>query len=628
MLKISEAPHKHVDCGPETLDILRLQNHVLELIARRSPLIDVLSHICIQTELRVGNCLSSVMVLNPNNNRLKLIACPSFPEQARNDFDGVSPGEGNGSCGTAVFTQKPTFVEDVANDKRWDNAREVAKIHSVGACWSFPIIINGSIAGSFGLTSFEKRSPSLFQQNLLQVAAYLAGLAIDLSKAEKDLKQTQAKLFHNAHYDSLTQLPNRFSFENKLENYLNQLTTSSNKKTIAVLFIDLDDFKTINDAEGHAAGDRVLKLVAKRLRSLLPEDAMLSRFGGDEFAIVTSTENIKSTSTLVNKIANSFTYPLEQDDRNYYVSASIGITMAPNDGSNYEELIRKADTAMYHAKQIGRNCFYFYDESLTKKQQYKLLLETGLRKAIHTQELFIVYQPQFDSNFEMTGVEALLRWKSSFSGFINPEEFIAIAETAGLILPIGEKVLTEVCYQIKAWKEQGINIPRVSINLSAQQLKPDFVDFLKDLMAETDVTPNQLELEVTESTFIRHIENNETIINDISKLGISLAMDDFGTGYSSISLLKDLPIQTIKIDKSLVKDIVTEKNHRAIVQAILTMADSLNLEAIAEGVETQDQLDKLNQFGCNRFQGFLMGKPMSPESIANRLTGNSRATAQ
>ncbi len=426
------------------------------------------------------------------------------------------------------------------------------------------------------------------------------------------LKVSQDRLKHSVHHDLLTNLPNRFSFESYLKESLKSLT----KK--AVLLIDVDNFKAINDAQGHAVGDILLKQVAIRLLECVRSDDLVARLSGDKFLALLVYNESKDVKVLASRINQKLTQPYLINGRKYHSSASIGIALAPKDANEAGTLLKFADEAKYIAKDSGKNQYCFYTKKITHVLKTKLLLETSLRSSIKNNELYIVYQPKFDAAQKIVGVEALLRWQSSEHGFVLPSEFIPVAEESEFIVELGLWAIKNACRQVKEWHMQDENI-RLSVNISSLLMAPDFVDGLSKILKEEKFEPKLLELEVSESTLLKRIDDNREVLNRINDLGVSVSIDDFGTGYSSLADLRKLPIQTIKIDQSLVRNLPGNNNDQAIATAVIKMGHELGLGVAVEGIETAEQFAFLKAAGCDCFQGYLLGKPLPYDKFLSGL---------
>lgn len=426
------------------------------------------------------------------------------------------------------------------------------------------------------------------------------------------------------YYDILTDIPNRRLFINTLKN---EIIRSKDKETkIAVLFIDLDNFKEINDTLGHDYGDELLKTVAISIKESIKEGDLVSRVGGDEFFILMKDiEEYSNISVYCEELLRILNCEISIDNKHVYTSASIGITVFPDDGVTTSILLKNADTAMYSAKYNGKAKYHFFNKSMSEAVVRRVEIEKGLRRALEKNELEIYYQPQIDIiNNKVKGFEALLRWESRELGKVSPVEFIPIAELSGLIIPMGEWIIKTVYLQNNIWKNKGYLYDTIAINLSSIQLENDkFEETLKKLITETNVNPRFVELEITESILMKDFDKSVKLLTVIRDLGINIALDDFGTGYSSLSYLKQLPINTLKIDKSFIDNIVINERERAIVDGIIQLAQKIGLDVIAEGVETKEQIELLQSMGCNQIQGYYYSKPLPSSEIEEKFLKNT-----
>lgn len=443
------------------------------------------------------------------------------------------------------------------------------------------------------------------------------------------IKQSQEKLDHLGHHDALTDLPNRLLLNERMEQAVKH--AERHNSLLAVIFLDLDNFKHINDSLGHPVGDQLLREVARKLLLATRQDDTVARIGGDEFVLL--LEDIgkpENAGIAAQKLAAMFAEPFQLPEHSIRVTASLGICICPQDGKDPATLLRNADSAMYRAKEEGRNTYQFYTEELTRNAFERVLLENNLRQAIEEAQLRLLYQPQFDlQNGRIIGLEALLRWDHPELGTISPAKFIPLAEESGLIHPIGEWVLRTACRQGRRWQEQGLDFGRIAVNIAGPQLQRH--NLLKEVMAvldETQLETDRLELEVTEGFIMQQAESAITQLQALRDLGLTLAIDDFGTGYSSLSYLKQLPIHKLKIDQSFVRDIPKDHNDMAIADAIIAMGKSLGLTVIAEGVETQAQANFLKQAGCQEGQGFLYSKPVTAEVVEAMLSSDADRSTQ
>ena len=429
-------------------------------------------------------------------------------------------------------------------------------------------------------------------------------------------KRSEEKIIQLANYDNLTGLPNR----RLLMNFLSQAITLVGRRVLyaAVLFIDLDRFKLINDSLGHSAGDELLKEVSERLKKCVRLSDTIARLGGDEFIVLLpDIEQIDDVIIICKRIYSIFDTPVIIGEHEVSVMMSIGISVYPTDGEDGETLLRKADVAMYRAKSDGKSCYRFYSESMSHQGSDRLRLENRLRRAVERGEMYINYQPQVDMNTgKICGAEALLRWHDGEHGMISPKEFIPVAEESGLIIPIGEWILRTACTQAKSWQDKGLNFAKLNVNISLRQfIQKDFVHMVGRILKETGLDANYLELELTESVVMDNAEAVVKILGELKETGVRLAIDDFGTGYSSLIYLKLMPIDIIKIDQSFVRDMAVNINDAAICDAIIRLAKSLNLEVIAEGVETMEQIELLKRLDCCNIQGYVVSKPLKAEDF-------------
>jgi diguanylate cyclase (GGDEF)-like protein/PAS domain S-box-containing protein len=440
-------------------------------------------------------------------------------------------------------------------------------------------------------------------------------------EAEHQLAQARDRLSQMAFYDALTGLPNRTLMQDRLGQAL--LEAEINKRLVAVLFLDLDRFKTVNDTLGHAAGDTLLKGVAERLLANVRRGDTVARLAGDEFMIVlTSVAQRDDVLPVARKLLESFNDPFVVDGHRLFVTPSMGITIYPDDDRQIEGLLKNADTAMYHAKEQGRNNFQLFVPEMHTQSMRRLTLGSSLREALERNELLLHYQPQLSlCSGRVVGVEALLRWHHPELGLIAPADFIPLAEETGLIVPIGEWVIRTACAQALAWQKAGVPPLRVAVNLSARQFwRGDMAQVVQRALAETPLDPQWLELELTESMIVQYVEQAIGILREIKAMGVGVSVDDFGTGYSSLAYLRRLPIDALKIDRSFVDGVTDHSDDAAITRTIIAMAKSLKLRVVAEGVETDGQLAFLREHGCDEAQGYLLGRPQPVAEVEAQLS--------
>jgi len=447
-------------------------------------------------------------------------------------------------------------------------------------------------------------------------AFFMEGTLIDIT----DRKIAEEQVSYQAYHDALTGLPNRSLFRDRLNQALSQ--AQRHNIGIAVLFLDLDHFKLINDTLGHSIGDWLLKEVAMRLKTSIRDGDTVARLGGDEFTILLpDISRSEDLAHVAQKILDTISAPLRLDNHDVYVTTSIGISLSPSDGTDSETLIKSADNAMYRAKELGRNNYQLWSPDLNTRVQNRLSLERSLRRAVERFEFVMHYQPQFDLRTgKVTGVEALLRWARPDSALCYPKDFIPVAEETRLIIPIGEWLLREVCKQVKRWQGNGLSNLRLSVNLSAMQFQhKNLVAHLDDVLEECNFDPGFLVIEMTETVAMQNVDLTLAILHTMKRKGIKIALDDFGMGYSSLSYLKHFPIDIIKIDPSFVRDIGAGKQPEALVKAVIRLGHSLKQTIIAEGVETEAQRKFLLEQGCHEVQGFLFSRPLPPEDVWNVL---------
>ena len=442
-------------------------------------------------------------------------------------------------------------------------------------------------------------------------------------ESNHELKQSalmleeQKNAFKNlAHYDTLTGLSNRLLFYDRLEHAIYHAEKTQTR--CAILFLDLDNFKEINDSFGHNTGDDVLKIVAERFKTIIRKSDSLARLGGDEFTLLLEDyKDISDIGDISESLIDVLNKPLYILEHELYVTVSIGVSVYPDDGQDAATLLKHADSAMYSAKKDGCNLYHFYKQEMTDQALERVTLETRMRKALEHNEFIMYYQPIVNGETnELIGLEALVRWQHPEKGLLTPDKFIHIAESTSIIVPLGERVLELVSNQLIAWHKKSFNPPYISINLSVNQLRhQNLLPVIKSTLEKTNFRDDWLEFEITESYAIQRPVQSIAILNQIKALGVKLSIDDFGTGYSSLSYLKKLPVDKLKIDKSFIRDLPNDNDDKVLVLAIISMANSMNLEVVAEGVETEEQKIFLQQIKCNKMQGYFFSKPMSVYDI-------------
>ncbi len=455
---------------------------------------------------------------------------------------------------------------------------------------------------------------------LQHASAHLATADLEAHKLTEQVQVAKDNLQHLVHHDVLTDLPNRTLLQDRLGQAIEMARRQD--RQLAVMFMDLDQFKHINDSLGHAVGDQLLQAVAQRLVGCVRDSDTVSRQGGDEFVLLLPhIEHAEDAALTAQKLLAALVLPHRIDGHTIHIGASIGISIYPDNGPDAETLIKCADSAMYHAKENGRDNYQFFEQSMNVRAVERQFIEGGLRRALELQEFVLHYQPKINlQSGAIVGVEALIRWQHPQRGLLSPIQFVPIAEDCGLILPIGRWVLREACRQARAWQDAGLPPIAVAINTSAPEFRAeDFLDNLRATLEASRLEPRYLELELTESVLMRDAEATGSVLHALSDLGIKLAVDDFGTGYSSLSYLRQFPIDTLKIDQSFVSRMTHNPDDAAIADAVISMAKALRLHVIAEGVETAGQVAFLLARQCDEGQGYYFGRPVAAESLAGLL---------
>lgn len=436
------------------------------------------------------------------------------------------------------------------------------------------------------------------------------------------LRDVQAQLYHSANHDSLTGLPNRTLMNRQLEQALESAERLG--ESLAVMFLDLDGFKNVNDSFGHATGDELIRQVAMRLSALLRDTDWVARLGGDEFVIFLGDTNESQSRIVAERILSAFDHPFAVGSAEFYTGASVGIAMYPKVAQTVDELLKCADTAMYSAKAAGRQTYRFFEPVMLTKAQERLWLENNLRRGLDEEQFFLMYQPKVNAlSGELLGVEALVRWRHPTKGLISPAGFIPFAEESGLIVPLGRWVINEACRQVKAWQDKGLNVP-VAVNLASRQLRdPCILQDINDALETYGIPAHLLEIELTESTLVSDALQATGVLDDIRAMGVRLYIDDFGTGYSSLSQIANFSMDALKIDLTFTSKVTSDPKVYALVKIILTLARTLGMQVVAEGVETEEQLRCLQELGCDQIQGYLFSKPVLPDELKSQYYRNA-----
>ncbi|MCG2574134.1 EAL domain-containing protein [Acinetobacter sp. ME22] len=587
-----------------------LQHQVLDAMSKEFPLSEILDIICNEVELLAPEITASIIEVNAQG-QLHPLAAPSLPDAYSASLNGIHIGPYVGSCGTAAWRSRPVIVDDIATDPLWDNYRAAILPLGYVACWSTPIFNNQhQVVGTFAFYFKKARDLELenLHQQIIDACSNLCSLAFEREHTKQRIRQL-------AFYDELTGLPNRSLLLAKSD----QVISSSirNDDPLAVLYIDLDRFKMINDSYGHFVGDELLSQIAIRLKKNLRSVDIVGRLSGDEFAIILPECSHQQAQLMIEELQIHLAEPMNINNSILTISASIGVAMFPMDGRDIETLLHRADIAMDQAKNSGRSQFCFFSHEMNELLQGHLKIENDLRHALFNHQLHLHYQPQIDLvTGSLYGVEALARWTHPEFGEISPGRFIPIAEECGLITEFGYWVIQESCRQLAEWRTQGINIPSVSVNLSPTSFHcVRLPSTILDILNLHHLKPQELTIELTESVLLDNHPCTMKILHEIHALGVHLSMDDFGTGYSSLSYLRRLPISEFKLDRSFVADLEYDEVAQALSRAILSIGKTLQLTIVAEGVETAEQHQILYQQGYSVAQGYLFSRPLPANAL-------------
>jgi len=574
-------------------DLERDRNRVLELVACNEPLESVLTHLTRMVDRQCPDLRCSVLLMREG--ALIQAAGASLPAGALDGLQELGSGAGAGA------PQLGRYQALLPGPRS-------------GVSWSVPILAgSGKVLGGVAITCKLPRKPAEDELDLIGKTCRLAAIAIEQ-------RQLTDKLAYQAQHDSLTGLPNRVLFEDRLQQALAMARRQG--WLVAVLFVDLDRFKQINDTLGHPVGDLLLQQVARRLENCIRRTDTLARMGGDEFTLLlTELRDHQYSLTVAQKLLDALKAPFHLDGYELFVTASVGISVYPRDGRDAATLQRNADSAMYRAKNQGKNNFQVFKPEISATALESLEIENALRRALENGEFQLRYQPQATMDGRLAGLEALLVWNHPKLGLIPPAQFIPMAEECGLIVPIGAWVLRQACQQHAEWRRSGQAPVKIAVNVSVTQFtRPGFVEVVAQVLKETGLDSSFLELEITESVVMRDVKGSAQQMERLSTLGVGLSIDDFGTGYSSLSYLRTLPIDTLKIDQSFLQEVDSVPNTMPLLRAIVALAHSLQLCVVAEGVEYERQLEALREVGCDRVQGYLIGEPMPAEATSRLLS--------
>jgi diguanylate cyclase (GGDEF)-like protein/PAS domain S-box-containing protein len=587
------------------------QAHLLKMIALGAPLVEIFSSLILLIEAHVPDVTGSVLMVSSDGKHIVHGAAPNLDPAYCKLIDGIPIGPSVGSCGTAMWRGEPVIVSDIESDPLWSDFKAVVAPYGFRACWSAPIrSYQGKVLGTFALYSRHTGEPTAECMKLVGMATHIAGIAIERKEAEDSIQ-------FMAHHDTLTGLPNRSMLDERVASAIEAADDRGDTMTLA--FLDLDNFKLVNDSLGHHAGDELLKIVATRMMGCVRGSDSIVRLGGDEFVILISGTMRKGETVedRLRAVREAVAEPVVIEGRSFQVTCSMGVAAYPEHGRNATELLARADVAMYRAKEIGRDAIQVFTAELANRAHEKLERQEELRHALAHGELFLQYQPQMDLvTGRIFAVEALIRWRHPERGLVGPGDFIPLAEETGLIGPIGDWTLRAACRQNKAWQVSGLPPIVVSVNVSARQFQEkDWVERVAAALAESGLEARYLELELTESLIMEDVQQAVETMHRLEQLGVHLAIDDFGTGYSSLASLKRFPVGRLKIDRSFVMDLPGDGDDAAIAKAIISLAKTLQLRVIAEGVETREQIDFLREAGCDEIQGYYLSRPIDARAL-------------
>lgn len=589
-----------------------LRHKMLEAMVREESLETLMNLACVEVQRIAPEVIATVLRVD-GQGLLHTLAAPGLPIAYSKALDGTPIGPESGSCGAAAFSGEPVMVSDIASHPFWDGFRELALPLGLKACWSTPIkCTDGRVLGTFAFYYRDSREPSPLHYLLVNACIHLCALALEREESRLHIRQL-------AFYDDLTGLTNRNLLHARAEQAIAQ--ASRHQSSLAVIFIDLDRFKQVNDSLGHPAGDEFLRVIARRLSECRRESDIVSRLSGDEFVLVLPQCTLVHATDLIEQLRVRLCAPCQVSGVTLKPSMSIGVSMFPEDGRTMEVLLHRADMAMYQAKTSGRGSVCFFSDGLDQLAKGRLRLEAALREAIDGEALHLVYQPQIDlCESELYGIEALARWTHPQLGEISPASFIPLAEECGLIGEFGLWALRESCRQLAAWRKQGLRVPTVSVNMSPTNFhNRNLSNIIVRTLEEHGLQAKDLTLEITEGVLMDTNPDTLTTIEEVHALGISLAMDDFGTGFSSLSYLQRMPIQELKLDRSFVHDLERDATSQALSEAVIRIGESLQLRVVAEGIETLAQQHILQKQGYRIGQGFLISRPLAPNDLGGWL---------
>ena len=603
----------------ETRQLRSLQQLIMTALADEIPITDIAEQLCRRVEEIAPDVVSSLLHVDAGG-LLHPLGGPSLPDDYSRALDGVAIGPDIGSCGSAAFYGKPILAVDIDTDPRWQPFKVRPLEVGLRACWSTPIKAkDGRVIGTFAFYFRECRAPSRWHQSIVDACVHLGALAIERNEA-------RAQIARLAYQDMLTGLPNRAQLRGLISQAIQACAEGNH---VALAFLDLDNFKDVNDTFGHSAGDELLVRFSQRLREQIQPGDMLGRLGGDEFVIVLPNRDAAEASRAASRITESLATPLRIGTRQLPMSASMGISLYPDNATDIDTLIQQADAAMYKAKRAGRSTYRFFSADMNRLAEQRLVYSAALRGAIASDALKLHYQPQIrTTDGSIHGVEALARWHDPVLGEVSPAKFIPLAEECGLIEQIGLWSIREACGQMAEWRRSGLDIPSVSVNLSPINFQNvSLAATVAGILADLGLPPEALMIEITEGVILNERSVAIETMHAVRRLGVGLSLDDFGTGYSSLSRLTQLPIRELKIDRGFMRDIESDSGARAIVTTVVRVGQSLQLTVVAEGVETEGQRNLLAELGCDVVQGFLYAPALSPPAFGRWLLDHSATRA-
>jgi diguanylate cyclase (GGDEF)-like protein/PAS domain S-box-containing protein len=595
-----------------------LQRDALASIAAGATLNQLAAVICRQAESLTPDVICSILRVDEGG-LLHPLAAPSLPPIYSQAIEGLAIGPTVGSCGTAAWRGEPVFVADMTTDPLWEPYRSLPLPPGLRACWSTPIKLkNGRVAGTFAFYFRGQRGPTALHHKIVETCVNLCALAIERHEAEVNIN-------HLAYFDHLTGLPNRGRLQSDIGRLI--ASSSAHPQRVALLCIDVDHFKYVNDTLGHSSGDQLLVEVARRLREQATETSIVGRMGGDEFVMTLPGCDASRARATATSLLKSLCQPVMVDGISLPLSVSIGVAIYPDDSGDIDELLMNADVALYEAKRAGRGICKVFRPEMNARVEERMLLGSELKDALARGELDLHYQPQVRiADGRVHGVEALTRWSHPSLGNITPDRFIPVAEESGLIEPLGIWSLDKACGQLAAWHGEGLMVPSISVNLSALHFRNSALTAtIAAALRKHGLKPHMLTLEITESLMMDEDPVTSETLQSVHALGVALSMDDFGKGYSSLSALATRPLSELKIDRSFTNRIEHDRATSAIVTAVIQIGRSLGMTVVAEGVETDRQFQLLKRLGCDVSQGYFSGRPMPAGAAGEWLVAHKKA---